>query len=238
MKFESKTPEVFLPSEEVSPSVLQNRLHRFKDYRFDQPKEAVDDVQSWFQEWKDKELYKKLYPTFSWGDFCKVEFGIDPKQIEALDVVKAHDLDELAQTISRLNNTLIQKLEDAPKIIENGTGKTQNKNIMPQSDNINTLSVRGDSQDYIFGRLKRDAELGVEKAIEVVEKVKRGEFKSVRQVALEMGYRKPVKQKCLPMDVEKAVDKILKQMGEVYADELCTALYQRLREIHLQNSED
>lgn len=133
---------------------------------------------------------------------------------------------------------LIQKLESASKVNSDGIKYTENNKDFNRSDNIVRPEHFGNSQDYIFGRLKRDAELGDEKAQEVVEKVRRGEFKSARQVALEMGYRKPIKQKCLPMDVEKAVDKILKQMGEVYADELCTALYQRLREIHLQNSED
>lgn len=115
---------------------------------------------------------------------------------------------------------LVQKLESAPKIIENGTGKSQNKEDIPQSDNIVTLSERGNSQDYIFGRLKRDAELGDEKAIEVVEKVKNGVYTSARQVALEMGYRKPVKQKCLPKDTKKAVEKIVRELGEDYATQL------------------
>ncbi|PHV61026.1 hypothetical protein [Cyanobacterium aponinum] len=76
--------------------------------------------------------------------------------------------DELIQTITRLNNALIQKLEDAPKIIKHGENETHSKEQDKRLDNIIKSEHSGDSQGYIFGRLKRDAELGDERAIEVV----------------------------------------------------------------------
>lgn len=75
--------------------------------------------------------------------------------------------DELIRTITRLNNTLIQKLESAPKVNLNGENYTDKDDILP-CVNIDAPSHNPNSQDYIFGRLKRDAELGDERAIEVV----------------------------------------------------------------------
>lgn len=68
---------------------------------------------------------------------------------------------------------LIQKLESAPKVNLNGENDTDKDDILP-CDNIVRGEHFGNSQDYIFGRLKRDAELGDSKAQEVVDRVKRG----------------------------------------------------------------
>ncbi|PHV60963.1 hypothetical protein CSQ80_18135 [Cyanobacterium aponinum IPPAS B-1201] len=76
--------------------------------------------------------------------------------------------DELTQTITRLNNTLIQKLKDAPKVNQQFTNQYTGNNTDSGHVNINRGKSYSDSQDYIFGRLKRDAELGDERAIEVV----------------------------------------------------------------------
>lgn len=63
---------------------------------------------------------------------------------------------------------LVQKLEEAPKVNLHQRPVTSDDEDIDKGVNINTLKSRSDTQDYIFGRLKRDADLGDEKAIEVV----------------------------------------------------------------------
>jgi hypothetical protein len=92
---------------------------------------------------------------------------------------------------------LVQKLDD-PNLklnLPNVTDKSQN---ILSCDYIDTSEPRGNSKDYIMSRLKRDAELGDEKAKEVEKKVREGKFTSARQVALEMGYRKKLRADTLP----------------------------------------
>lgn len=120
--------------------------------------------------------------------------------------------------------SLASKFEDAPKVNLHQRPETLKDEDVDKDVNVNALSHNPDSRDYIFGRLKRDVELGDKRAIEVSQKVRKGEYTSARQVALEMGYRKPVQQKCLPKDTRKAVEKIVRELGEDYLIELKDAI--------------
>jgi hypothetical protein len=71
--------------------------------------------------------------------------------------------------------SLASKFDDAPKVNLNGENDTDKDDILP-CDNIVTAKHRGNNQDYIFGRLKRDAELGDSKAQEVSQKVRDGKY--------------------------------------------------------------
>jgi hypothetical protein len=94
-----------------------------------------------------------------------------------------------------------------------------------KGDNITFNSHRGTNADYLAARIARDNP-------EIHERMKAGEFKSVRQAALEAGLVKPTV--TLPLEPSRAASAIVRHFSRsqfIQLTELAMAEYDRVDEV-------
>lgn len=110
------------------------------------------------------------FPSF--GMFCAKELDLDEDEVELIRTAKKGEA----------LGAVIKRAKEAQPIGEHG-GDRKSENTDQGSDR--TLKARGETADYLTARIARDRP-------DVLERMKAGEFTSVRAAAMEAGIVKPV----------------------------------------------
>ena len=156
---------------------------------------SADNAKDWFEGMRRHEGWKTLEgrngkPFKSFEAFCTEPqpFGLGYKVDHVERIIRERQEKKAAERLEALDGKTIN------------TGNNPNPN---RSDDIviSRPTGLGNSADYLTARIKRDQP-------EIAERMKAGEFSSVRQAALEAGIVKPTF--TCPIDPERAANLILK----------------------------
>ena len=120
----------------------------------------------------------KVIGFASFEDFCKAELGKTLCEVEQIvsGVRVLQATGRTAPITERQARTAAEALAAAPKLATHGRPTKGNEN----KGNIVTLKARGNSKEFLAARINRDHP-------EIAERVKAGEFKSIRAAAIVAG---------------------------------------------------
>lgn len=156
-------PDAPVGSEEWAAYVANEIHSRVKDAESD-----ARQAEGWIEDFKSEDGHKAL-GFESWDEFCKSWIGYEAEQVE----------------------TIISRRKRAQKKAGEYDGPEEAEDVLPQNgenqhtldggcSNQNTLNRGGGDTDYLTARIARDHE-------EIHEKMKAGEYRSVRQAAIDAG---------------------------------------------------
>lgn len=174
---------------------------------------SADNAKDWFEAMRRHEGWKTLEgrngkPFKSFEAFCTEPqpFGLGYKVDHVERIIRERQEKKAAERLEALDG----------KTINSGSGPL----TKVERDNLDIIQVSvngggGTSADYLTARIKRDHP-------EIAERMKAGEFSSVRQAALEAGIVKPTF--TCPIDPERAARLIRKHFEPSAVDSLIDAL--------------
>jgi len=152
-------PDAPVGSEEWAAYVANEIHSRVKDAESD-----ARQAEGWIEDFKSEDGHKAL-GFESWDEFCKSWIGYEAEQVETIISRRKR-----AQQAARDKDG--SELKDTPGRPESGD----------QNNSRNHENSLGESEttDYLTARIARDHE-------EIHEKMKAGEYRSVRQAAIDAG---------------------------------------------------
>lgn len=214
------TSSVFLDADQVPPSKLPSELKTLVEFVADPTAMDCRNFTKQMKLWQEKELYKHFAPT--WEQFCSDNFSQPLEWIEHVMVgVELLDGKQNVVTVQQAYDAGVRAkmlAETVKPLNANGTNQYNREDNGCYHDN--THEQRGVSSAYLAARIARDHP-------DVHEKMKAGEFRSVRAAAIEAGIVKPKSQ---PKDPVSLAEELKRRYPKEFLAELASVLLSSLKD--------
>lgn len=179
VKTRTAVSSAFLDDSQVDPSKLPRRLKTLKEFLVDAVEGDCRHFAKTMIEWRDEGIYKHFNPT--WEGFLREHFD---QPVEWIDHVIAGVaiLDGPANlaTAESVSRQRAIALAQNPQQLDSHGGSRKN-DFQPYDHKVEKW---GDNPDYLAARIARDRP-------DIQEKLKAGEYRSIRAAAVEAGIVRP-----------------------------------------------